>query len=152
MEDCATTQSQPDTTPRAPQPGLLYLVTAQELEELRTALAKGGLPLDLETKLNRLAQGDLLERSVARHCGCFVALLQSVQEGAFREATPEACERLLQVLAYVRKDEDAIADYKPGGFKDDQQEVRAATLELGPLLKSFKAWRLRFQVAGMWLS
>jgi hypothetical protein len=51
----------------------------------------------------------------------------------------------------VRKDDDAIADYKPGGFVDDQQEVRAATQQLGPLLTSFKAWRLRHQVPRMWL-
>ena len=46
------------------------------------------------------------------------------------------------MLAYVRKDDDAIPDYLPSGFMDDQQEVRAAAMELGPLLQAFKAWRL----------
>jgi hypothetical protein len=52
---------------------------------------------------------------------------------------------------YVRKDDDVVADYKPNGFLDDQQEVRAAVTELGPLLKTFKTWRLQHQVPRMWL-
>src|SRR5271167_546893 len=127
----------------AARPGYLHLVTAQELQELREALARGHLPPDLETKLNRLATGELIHRSIARNCRCFAELLMAAQDGSFSEARPTDRERLLRVLAYVRKDDDAIPDYKPNGFVDDQQEVRAAADELGPLLQSFKAWRLR---------
>jgi hypothetical protein len=128
------------------------LVSAQEVQALGQALARGEAPPDLEAKLTRLAGGELLHRAVARNCRCFVALLLAAQEGSFREAGAADCERLLRVLAYVRKDDDAVHDYKPGGFVDDHEEVRAATTELGPLLQSFKAWRLRHQVPGMWLN
>jgi hypothetical protein len=79
-------------------------------------------------------------------------LLLAALESAFSEATSANRERLLRVLAYVRKDDDAIPDYRTDGFTDDQQEVRAATTELGPLLHAFKVWRLRHQVPGMWWS
>ncbi len=58
---------------------------------------------------------------------------------------------MLRVLAYVPKDDDAVPDYKTGGLIDDQQEVRAATVELEALIQAFKAWRLRHQVPAMWL-
>lgn len=133
------------------QPGLLYLVTPHDVQGLRSALAQGRLPADLETKLARLAGGSLSERYVEQNCRLVVALLLAAQENSFTQATPADRERLLRVLAYVRKDDDAIPDYKPGGFFDDQQEVRAAATELKPLLLDFKVWRLRHQVPGMWL-
>jgi hypothetical protein len=63
---------------------------------------------------------------------------------------PVSCERLLRVLAYVRKDDDSIPDYQPGGFVDDQQEVRKVDNKYHSLLESFKAWRLRHQVPALW--
>ena len=133
------------------RPGLLYLVTAHDVQGLRSALAQGRLPADLETKLARLAGGSLSERYVEQNCRLIVALLLAAQQNSFTQATPADRERLLRVLAYVHKDDDAIPDYKPGGFFDDQQEVRAAATELNPMLQSFKVWRLRHQVPGMWL-
>jgi hypothetical protein len=65
-------------------------------------------------------------------------------------ATAAQRELLLKVLAYVWKLEDAIPDYRLGGFVDDYQEVRRATHDLSRLLESFKGWRLRNQVPGMW--
>ena len=130
--------------------GALHLVGPQELKELREALGRGALPPDLETKLARLAEGDLMHRCLARNSRLIATLLVAARGGFFTEASPAHCERLLRVLAYVRKDDDAIADYRIGGFMDDQQEMRAAMTELEPLLKSFKAWRLRHQVPGMW--
>ncbi len=132
------------------RPSFLYMVNVHELKALRGAMAKGALPPDFEAKLTRLEQGDLMHRFVARNCRLFAALLAAIQENSFKEASREECERLLQVLAYVRKDDDAIADYKPGGFRDDLEEVRAVLTELHPLFESFKAWRLRHQVPGMW--
>jgi hypothetical protein len=128
----------------------LHLVTAQEIEDLRNKLARGSVPADLETKLKQLARGELGHRFIAQHCQTMIALVEAAQEGSFKEAGRAECERLLRVLAYVRKDDDAIPDYRADGFVDDQQEVRSVTAELGPLLQRFKEWRLRHQVPAMW--
>ena len=135
---------------RLPEPGHSHWVTPYDLEDLRAAFSRGGVPLDLEAKLMNLAKGDLTSRYIEKHCGTIIALLQATHEGSFREASPEELERLLLVLAYVRKDDDAIADYQANGFADDQQEVRRTASALDPILKEFKAWRLRNQVPGMW--
>ena len=150
LEDCATDQVRPVGQMPMAQPGLLYLVTAHDVQGLRSALAQGRLPADLEAKLARLAGGSLIERYVEQNCRLIVALLLAAQENSFTQATPADRERLLRVLAYVRKDDDAIPDYRPGGYFDDQQEVRAAATELNPVLLDFKVWRLRNQVPGMW--
>ena len=150
MEDCATDQVRFGARMPMPRAGLLHLVTAQDVQEMRSALAKGRLPHDFEAKLNRLGEGSLIDRYVEQNSRLFFALLLAALECAFTKATPSDRERLLRILAYVRKDDDAIPDYLSGGFIDDQQEVRAAAMELGPLLQAFKAWRLRHQVPGMW--
>ena len=106
--------------------GLLCLVTPQEVHELRLALVKRGLPPDFEAKLSRLGEGNLIQRYVEQNSRLFFALLLAASESSFIRATPSDRERLLRVLAYVRKDDDAIPDYLPSGFMDDQQEVRAA--------------------------
>jgi hypothetical protein len=89
---------------------------------------------------------------VTQNSRLFFALLLAALDDSFIEATPSERERLLRVLAYVRKDDDAIPDYLPSGFADDQHEVRAAATELRPMLQAFKVWRLRHQVPGMWRS
>ena len=150
LEDCATDQVRSMAQMTMARPGLLYLVTAHDMQDLRSALALGRLPADLDTKLARLAGGSLIERYVEQNCRLIVALLLAAQENSFTKVTPADRERLLRVLAYVRKDDDAIPDYRPGGFIDDQQEVRAAATELNPLLLDFKVWRLRHQVPEMW--
>jgi hypothetical protein len=134
----------------ASRPALSYWINAHELEALGASLARGGLPHDLLEKLRSLAEGDLSHRFIEQNCRLFAELLLAVKEGSFRDASPAERERLLRVLAYVRKDDDAIPDYTPEGFVDDQQEVRAVTVELGGLLQTFKAWRLRHQVPAMW--
>jgi hypothetical protein len=130
--------------------GPLHLVTAHDVQGLRSALANCQLPPDFETKLAKLGEGSLIHRYVEQNSRLFIALLLADLEMSFTAATPENRERLLRVLAYVRKDDDAIPDYQAGGFLDDQQQVRAAAVELGPLLHAFKAWRLRHQVPAMW--
>ena len=150
VEHYASDLAQLRTQPLALRSGSLHLVSGHELQALREALARGALPPDFEAKLTRLAEGDLTQRFLARTSRLFVALLLAARDGSFKEASPADCERLLRVLAYVRKDDDAIADYRVGGFMDDQQEMRMALAELHPLLKSFKAWRLRYQVPEMW--
>ena len=133
------------------RPSYLHLVTASDLQDLGEALAKQQLPPDLKIKLSKLAVHELSHRFIEQNCRTIIALLQAVEEGSFKEASPKDCERLLRVLAYVRKDDDAIPDYRPDGFNDDQQEVRTVTSDLDHLLRTFKAWRLRHQVPGMWL-
>ena len=54
VEDCATDQVRSVAPMPMAQPGLLYLVTAHDVQGLRSALAQGRLPADLETKLARL--------------------------------------------------------------------------------------------------
>ena len=137
---------------QVPRPGFLYLVTANDVQEMRSALAKGSLPYDFEAKLALLGEGSLIDRHVEKNSRLFFALLLAALESSFTDATPAERERLLQVLAYVRKDDDAIPDYQPRGFIDDQEQVRAAAMELGPLLQAFKVWRLRHQVPGLWRS
>ena len=151
VEHYTTGSPEAGRQPAGLRPSFLYLVSEHELRALRGTLTRGTLPLDFEAKLIRLAESDLTQRFVAQNCRLFTALLLAAGDGSFKEASHADCERLLHVLAYVRKDDDAIADYKPGGFIDDQQEVRAATQELQLLLRSFKAWRLRHQVPRMWL-
>ena len=131
-------------------PGFLNLVTPQELEQLRDALLDGRPPRDLELKLTRLAGGGLLHRFVEQNSRLIISLLVAAYSGSFHEANRASLDRLLRVLAYVRKDDDATPDIRPDGYLDDQQEIRAMLNEMGGLLQSFKAWRLRHQVPEMW--
>ncbi len=131
----------------------LHLVTRQEMEVLRQALNRGGLPLDFEAKLARLSRDQqLLHRFVEQQSRLFLALLLAAQQGRFHAASAAERERLLRVLAYVRKDDDAIHDDGPGGYQDDQAEVRNAIAELRRLLTEFKWWRLRHEVPRLWLA
>ena len=132
------------------RPALLQWITPHELEALRDALVRGRLPPDFLGKLKRLKDGDLTHHFIEQNCRLFAALLAATEDGNFREGSPAECERLLRVLAYVRKDDDAIPDYKPEGLTDDQKEIRAATVALDGLVQGFKVWRLRHQVPIMW--
>jgi len=138
------------TLPIVATPGFLNLVTPQELVELRDALMDGRAPRDLQLKLTQLAGGSLLHRFVEQNSRLIIALLVAAYGGSFREASRANLERLLRVLAYIRKENDANPDCHPDGFVDDQQEIRAMLIEMGDLLQSFKTWRLRHQVPEMW--
>ena len=131
-------------------PALLQWITPHELEGLRNALTRGALPPDFLAKLKRMTNGGLSHHFIEQNCRLFAALLLAKEDGSFREGSPAECERLLRVLAYVRKDDDAIPDYKPEGLTDDQKEIRAATVALDGLVQGFKVWRLRHQVPIMW--
>ena len=134
------------------RPALLHWVTPTELEALREALARGSLPSDLLGKLDRMAGGDLGHRFIEQNCRLFAALLMASEAAAFPDPSPAQRERLLRVLAYVRIEEDSIPDYWADGLTDDQREVLAAIAEMGGLLQTFKAWRLRNQVPEMWIA
>jgi hypothetical protein len=129
---------------------LLDRLTVHDLEALREALVRGSLPQDFLIKLRVLAGGDISHRFIEQNCQLFAALLVAVEEGSFSSVTPAERERILRVLAYVRKEEDAVPDRLVGGFADDQREILAATVELSGLIQAFKAWRLRHQVPMMW--
>jgi len=133
-----------------PGASFLHLVSAEELQDLRNALMEGKLPTDLQGKLSYLTGESLIHRFVAENSRLIVSLLMAAYGGAFRQANQACLERLLRVLAYVRKNDDATPDSEAGGFVDDQQEMRAAIAEFGEMIQSFKAWRLRYQVPGMW--
>jgi hypothetical protein len=131
-------------------PGFLRLVDRREVEDLRHALLAGEVPPDFEVKLHRLADEGLADQVMEHNCRWFLALLEAARNGSFEKIAPSDVEQILRVLAYVRKEEDAIPDYLPGGYWDDHQEVRAAVTELAPLLDAFKAWRLRHEVPARW--
>jgi len=132
------------------RPALSQWIAPDELEGLRGALVRGGLPPDFLGKLKRLKGGDLSHHFIEQNCRLFAALLVASEESSFRQGSPAERERLLRVLAYVRKDDDAIPDYQQEGFADDQQEIRSAAAELSALIQAFKAWRLRYQVPMIW--
>lgn len=113
-----------------PRPALSDWITVHDLESLREALIRGSLPHDFLQKLRGLAGGEISHRFIEQNCRLFAELLLAAENGFFRDVKPAERERLLRVLAYVRKDEDAIPDCFTGGFKDDQREILAATLEL----------------------
>ncbi len=131
-------------------PHRLHLISAHELQDLRQWLVRRGVPHDFEVKLHNLSRGDLSHRSIAQNCRTIIELLQAAYEGAYKGASPANCDRLLRALAYVRKVDDAIPDYRPDGFTDDQQEIRMLTSDMNALIQDFKAWRLRHQVPAMW--
>ncbi|HWW01217.1 MAG TPA: hypothetical protein VNZ64_16090 [Candidatus Acidoferrum sp.] len=132
------------------RPGRLHLVTVHEVEDLRDELARGNVPPDLEAKLCKLGLSELGHRFIEQQCRTIIGLIQAAQAGSFKVADRAEFERLVRVLAYVRKDDDAIPDYQSDGFADDREEVRSAATELSPLLHAFKAWRLQHQVPAMW--
>jgi hypothetical protein len=131
-------------------PGFLRLVERREVEDLRHALLVGELPSDFAVKLHHLADESLADQVMEHNCRWFLALLEAARNGSFEKIAPSDVEQILRVLAYVRKEDDAIPDFLPGGYWDDHQEVRAAVAELAPLLQAFKAWRLRHEVPARW--
>ena len=132
-------------------PGVLRLVSEHELEDLRASLDHGIIPLDLASKLATLHDDDLVEHSLRRKTRLLLSLLTAMRDGAFRDITPAQHQRLLRVVAYVRKDDDAIPDTQAeGGYDDDLEEVRAAFRDLSELLDHFLKWRLQHQVPELW--
>lgn len=141
----------PRRTAAVARPSALYVVSSQDVRELDNALGRGGLPADFDWKLCRLREGNLTEQYVEQNSRLIFELLLAKEQGLFRELNVADRARLLQVLAYVRKDEDVVPDYQRDGYKDDAKEIRAVEADLQHLLKVFKIWRLRHQVPALWL-
>lgn len=130
----------------------LVLVTHDEVAQMINAGLRMQLPSDFEQKLQKLKNGDLQQARIEQNCRIFFALLTAALAGDFSEATRQEIEQLARVLAYVRKEDDMIPDFRALGFTDDYQEVRMTAANYADLLQHFKQWRLRNQVPGLWLS
>jgi hypothetical protein len=133
-----------------PPTSALWRVNPYELAELRAALVRGQVPIDLRDKLAKLQRAGLIHHFIEQNSQLLLALLLAADDGSFHDVTPEERERLLRVLAYVRKDDDLVPDYQTGGYADDHLEVRAALRELAHVIEAFKLWRLRHQVPALW--
>lgn len=132
-------------------PCALRLVTPEELHSLCAALRNGQPPPDLERKLARLRGDDPREFYLRQQTRLLIKLLIAAARDGFCQANPHDCERLLRVVAYVRKDDDAIPDYLEHGFDDDHDLMRMTCAELGPVLERYKAWHLARRVPALWL-
>jgi len=136
-------------TPRV-TPGALDLVTAREMETLCRDLAQGRIPLDLQAKVSVLRVDDPMEFFLKRQSELLLAFLMAPEASQYCRIRPDDCRRLLRMLAYVRKDDDAIPDTCPGGFVDDHDLMRMTCRELDQVLDAFKAWHLSRRVALLW--
>lgn len=141
---------------RYPYPGTgvtvqaLNLVTQAEMDALGDSLGRGHMPADLVAKLGRLSVDDPRELYLKQQSLILGWLLTSPVAQAFCRVGPRESERLLRMLAYVRKDEDAIPDTWPGGMVDDHDLMRMACSEFRKVLDTFKAWHLSHRVPALW--
>ncbi len=126
------------------------MVTAWELEALCHALRERRIPADLKAKVAGFRVDDPKEFYLKRQSELLLAFLLAPEASQYCRLRPDDCQRLLRVLAYVRKDDDAIPDTRPGGFVDDHDLMRMTCTELGQVLDAFKAWHLSRRVAHLW--
>ena len=128
----------------------LEMVTAEEMEALCDALHQDHLPPDLRAKMDRLRTNDPKEFYLKQQSLLLASLLMSSAALGFCSLRPQVCRRLLRMLAYVRKDDDAIPDTWPGGMADDHDLMRLTCTELREALETFKAWHLSQRVPLLW--
>jgi len=126
------------------------MVTEAEMKALCDALHQDHVPADLRAKLNRLRTDDPREFYLKQQSLLLSSLLTSPAAREFCRLRPRDCERLLRMLAYVRKDDDAIPDTWPGGMVDDHDLMRMTCTELREMLDKFKAWHLSRRVPLLW--
>jgi hypothetical protein len=128
----------------------LKLVSETEMQALCDALRQNHVPADLRAKLDRLRTDDPKEYYLKQQSELLASLLMSPAAQEFCLVRPRDCERLLRMLAYVRKDDDAIPDTWPGGMVDDHDLMRLTCTELREALDTFKAWHLSRRVPLLW--
>ena len=126
------------------------MVTEAEMQVLCDALHHDRVPADLRAKLDRLRTDDPKEYYLKHRSLLLASLLMSPAARGFCRLRPDDCERLLRMLAYVRKDDDAIPDTWPGGMADDHDLMRLTCTELREALDTFKAWHLSRRVPLLW--
>jgi hypothetical protein len=133
------------------EPSALGLVSEGEVRSLDADLERGIVPPDLARKLEFLDPTDVVEGGLRQRAYRILDLLAAVRDGAYPDLSVVQRERLLRVLAYVRKDDDAVPDSRrPGGFADDLVEARSAFRDLGPVLDKFTRWHLTHRVPRLW--
>jgi len=128
----------------------LEMVTKAEMESLCDSLHQDHVPADLRAKLDRLRTDDPKELYLKQQSLLLASLLMSPAARDFCSLRPNVCQRLLRMLAYVRKDDDAIPDTWPGGMADDHDLMRMTCTEYREALETFKAWHLSRRVPLMW--
>jgi len=128
----------------------LNMVTESEMHTLCDTLQQDRIPVDLRAKLDRLRTDDPRELYLKNQSLLLSSLLRSPAAREFCLARPDDCQRLLRMLAYVRKDDDAIPDTWPGGMVDDHDLMRLTCTELRQVLDTFKAWHLSRRVPLLW--
>ena len=126
------------------------MVTEAEIKALNEALDQGHLPADLRAKLGGLRTDDPRELYLKRQSLLLGSLLMSPAAVAYCRLHPRVGERLLRMLAYVRKDDDVIPDTWSGGMADDHDLMRLTCRELREVLDTFKAWHLARRVPSLW--
>jgi hypothetical protein len=128
----------------------LEMVTRTEMKALSDALQREHVPADLRAKLDRLSANDPREHYLKQQSLLLASLLMSPAARSFCALHQRDCERLLRMLAYVRKDDDAIPDVWPDGMVDDHDLMRFTCTELREALNSFKGWHLSRRVPLLW--
>jgi len=126
------------------------MVTGAEMSNLCEALHSGQLPPDLRSKINRLRADDLRECYLKQQSLLLASFLMSPGAIEFCRLRPQDCQRLLRMLAYVRKDEDAIPDTWPDGMLDDYELMRMICTEMREILDAYKQWHLSRRVPLLW--
>jgi hypothetical protein len=126
------------------------MVTEAEVQVLGAALRRGHVPPDLVAKLGRLRTDDPKELYLQKQSLILEWLLMSPAAREGCRLGPREGDRLLRMLAYVRKDEDAIPDTWPGGMADDHDLMRLTCAEFREVLDAFKAWHLSRRVPTLW--
>jgi hypothetical protein len=126
------------------------MVTEAEMKALCDALHHDRVPTDLRAKLDRLRADDPRDLYLRQQSLLLASLLMSPAARGFCRLRQHDCERLLRMLAYVRKDDDAIPDTWPGGMADDHDLMRLTCTELREALDAFKAWHLSRRVPLLW--
>jgi hypothetical protein len=119
----------------------LDLLSDREVQDLRQSLASRVVPRDLQSKLHLLSIGDARMRFISEYSNLFLELFRSGCQGDFTQLTASDLEHVLRVLAYVRKEDDAIPDYLASGFFDDRREIGLAVTQLAPSLRKFESYR-----------
>ena len=128
----------------------LEMVTKAEMEALGDALQQNRVPQDLRAKLDWLRADDPKEFYLKQQSLLLASLLMSPAAREFCVLRPDDCERFLRMLAYVRKNDDAIPDLWPDGMADDHDLMRVTCRELREAIAAFKAWHLSRRVPLLW--
>ena len=120
------------------------------MEAFEDALKRGHLPGDFMDKLEQLQTDQHRDFYLKQQSLLIGRLLLAASAQDYAQVSPRDGERLLRMLAYVRKDDDMIPDSWPGGMTDDHDLMRLTCAEMSEVLRRFKAWHLSRRVPSLW--